>query len=87
MSDSTISERIKHVIINVLDLNLAPDQLHDELPLYSATIRLDSLTLLQLVIELEKVFSCRIDDEAVMTADLIDVASIVTLVASQLESQ
>lgn len=82
--DTAFSERVKAVIIKVLDLSMTPEQMPDDLPLYSAIIRLDSLTLLRLITELEEVFACRIDDEAVMMADLVDVASIVRLLASQL---
>jgi acyl carrier protein len=78
-----LSERVKRVVIKVLDIALTPEQLNDEIPLYSTIIRLDSLTLLQLITELENEFSCQIDDEAVMMADLVDVGSIVALVSSQ----
>ncbi len=84
MTDEVLAERVKLTIINVLDLDLAPADLYDELPLYSSVIRLDSLTLLRIIAELEDVFSCEIDDEAIMLADLADVGSIVRLVASQL---
>lgn len=85
--DTAFSERVKAVIIKVLDLDVTPEQMPDDLPLYSTTIRLNSLTLLQLITELEEVFSCRIDDEAVMMADLVDVASIVRLLATQLNPE
>lgn len=84
MTDTIFSDQVKRVMIKVLDLAVDPDQLPDHTPLYSTTIRLDSLTLLLLITELEKEFSCQIDDEAVMTADLIDVSSIVMLVSAQL---
>jgi acyl carrier protein len=84
--DTDVSGRVKRTIIEVLNLDLEPAQLADDVPLYSTTIRLDSLTLLQLITELEKEFSCQVDDEAVMMADLFDVGSIITLVASQLGS-
>lgn len=84
MIDEAISTRVKEVMVEVLELDLAPAQLCDAEPLYSALIRLDSLTLLQLITELEGAFGCQIDDEAVMAAELDNVASIVALVASQL---
>jgi acyl carrier protein len=86
MANLAVSERVKQVMIQVLDLDVMLENLGDEVPLYSSLVRLDSLTLLRLITELEKTFGCQIDDEAVMTADLIDVGSIVSLVSAQLES-
>ncbi len=85
MINPLLSQQIKRVMIEVLDLDLAPEQLGEEVPLYSSVVRLDSLTLLHLITALEKTFGCQIDDEAIMMADLVDVGSIVSLVASQLE--
>lgn len=82
----SMSTKVKQIIVNVLDIDFDPDGIDDRLPLYSTTINLNSLTLLQLLTELERAFSCEIDDEAVMTADLVDVGSLVSLVLSQLES-
>jgi amino acid adenylation domain-containing protein len=83
--DSGISIRVKRVLVDVLDLDLVPEEIDDRLPLYSTVIRLDSLTLLRLIIELEAALSCEISDEAVMVADLVDVGSLVDLVRSQVD--
>jgi acyl carrier protein len=79
-----IPTRVKQVLVDILDLNLAPDDIGDRVPLYSSFIGLDSLTLLRIITELERVFSCEIDDEAVMITDLVDVGSLVDLVSAQL---
>jgi acyl carrier protein len=84
MDRYSVGTQVKLVMIKVLDLGLAPDELDEKTSLFSALIALDSLTLLQIITELEVVFSFQIDDEAVMGADLIDVESLITLVESQL---
>jgi acyl carrier protein len=84
MTRKDVSQTVKLVMIRVLDLDLAPADIGEQVPLYSAAIRLDSLALLQIITELEKAFACQIDDEAVMMADLIDVGSLIQLVESQL---
>jgi acyl carrier protein len=84
MTQTSTSHRVKEVIVDVLELDVSAAELRESEPLYSALIRLDSLTLLQLITELEGVFGCQIDDEAVMLAELVDVASIVSLVKAQL---
>jgi acyl carrier protein len=75
---------VRRTLVDVLDLDLAPDDIPETTSLFATTIGLDSLTLLQLITRLEKELSCEIDDEAVMTTDLVDVASLVELVRGQL---
>lgn len=84
MTEPTVSFRVRRILLDVLDLDLEPDDLVETTSLFGTTIALDSLTLLQLITELERELSCEIDDEAVMTADLVDIGSLVRLVRSQL---
>ena len=77
-SDST-GARVKAIMVQVLDLDVLPEQIDDELPLYSSSIRLDSLGFLHLIIALEEEFGRQIDDEDVMEADLETVASLIQL--------
>lgn len=80
LSDSALSARAKQVIIEILDLGMSPDQLADETSLYSSALRMDSLTLLHLMVALEKEFGVVIDDEDVMNADLVTVGSLLGIV-------
>lgn len=81
-----ISTRVKQVLIDILDIDLEAEEIDDGVPLYSTPISLDSLTLLRLIAALERAFACEIDDEAVMTADLFDVGSLVELVLGQVSA-
>ncbi|MEV5317715.1 acyl carrier protein [Streptomyces sp. NPDC052687] len=83
MPDS-ISLQVKQVLVDILDLDLPAGDIPDQASLYSTTISLDSLTLLRVITAIERGFDCEIDDEAVMTAELVDVGSLVDLVRSQL---
>jgi acyl carrier protein len=80
LSDSTLSAGVKQVMIGVLDLGIGGDQLADDTSLYSSTLQMDSLTLLHLLVALEKEFGVVIDDEDVMNADLETVASLIGIV-------
>lgn len=75
---------VKQILIEVLDLDLSAENIDDRMPLYSPTIGLSSLTLLHLITEFEQAFACEIDDEAVMTADLVNVGSLIELVLGQI---
>src|ERR1700722_273712 len=84
MTDS-VAIQVKLILVEVLDIDLNPRDIDNDLSLYSVTIGLDSLTLLHVITEIERVFSCEIDDEALMSADLVNVGSLVELVLSQLQ--
>lgn len=85
-SDST-GARVKAIMVQVLDLDMLPEQIDDELPLYSSSIRLDSLGFLHLIIALEEEFGRQIDDEDVMEADLETVASLIQLFEDKLVAE
>ncbi|WP_370964550.1 phosphopantetheine-binding protein [Amycolatopsis sp. cg9] len=84
MTELSVSERVKQVMTTVLDIGVDTDDLPDGTLLYSTTVQLDSLRLLHLLTALESEFGCELDDEAVMSAELTDVGSVVSLVAAQL---
>ena len=87
MSVPPIAQRVKATLAYVLDMEEPADALRDSASLYSAAIRLDSLTLLRLLVALEEEFDIEIDDEDVMEADLDTVASLVALVEGALASK
>lgn len=85
MTDS-VAIQVKQILVDVLDIDLNPRDIDNDLSLYSATIGLDSLTLLHVITEIERMFSCEVDDEALMSADLVNVGSLVELVLGQLQA-
>lgn len=84
MRSENISARVKAAMVQVLDLDIQPEQIDDELSLYSSRIRLDSLGFLHLIITLEQEFGCQINDEDVMEADLETVGSLIKLLEDKL---
>ncbi len=69
MTSESMAARVKVIMVQVLDLDVPPEQIDDELSLYSSRIRLDSLGFLHLIIALEAEFDCQIEDEDVMVAE------------------
>ena len=82
-----MAARVKEIMVQVLDLDLSPEQIDDELSLYSSRIRLDSLGFLHLVIALEAEFGCQLEDEDVMEADLETVADLIQLFEGKLVAE
>ena len=84
MTSESKAARVKAIMVQVLDLDLLPEQIDDELSLYSSSIHLDSLSFLHQIIALEADFGCQIDDEDVMEADFETVASLIQLFEDKL---
>jgi acyl carrier protein len=82
-----MAARVKAIMVQVLDLDMPPEQIDDELSLYSSHIRLDSLGFLHLLIALEEEFDCQVDDEDVMEADLETVADLIQLFEGKLVAE
>lgn len=72
--------RVKGILVDVLDLDIRPAELADDVSLYSSTLQMDSMTLLHLLVTFEAEFGIEIDDEDVMNATLDTVGSLVGLV-------
>lgn len=82
-----LAARIKDAVISVLELNIDREQLDDEVSLYSPIVRLDSLTLLHLLVVIEKQFDIEIDDEDVMNAELSNVGSLVDMIRRVIDAK
>ena len=66
-------------MIDVLSLRLNPEDIRDDMSLYSPRIQLDSLSMLQLLLAVEDEFDVQLDDEDVMEADLRTVGDLMQL--------
>jgi acyl carrier protein len=87
MVNESTASRVKAIMAQVLDLDLSPEQINDELSLYSSSIRLDSLGFLHLVIALEAEFGRQLEDEDVMQANLETVGNLIQLVEDKLVTE
>jgi acyl carrier protein len=63
MSD-TLRTDIKLAIVRSLRLPIAADEIGDDVPLFGEGLGLDSIDVLELVLELERSFGVSISDEA-----------------------
>lgn len=61
--DTTLRTEIKQAIIRSLRLQIAPDAIKDDAPLFGEGLGLDSIDALELVLEIERTFSVSIGDE------------------------
>ncbi|WP_199486741.1 acyl carrier protein [Actinomadura logoneensis] len=78
---------IKDIMIGVLELGVDRSLLDDSVSLYSPVVGLDSLSLLHILVRIEKRFDIEIDDEDVMSAELSDVGSLVEMIRRAVEAK
>ena len=65
MSDpsASLKEEIKQAIVRCLRLPIAPDSIEDGVSLFGEGLGLDSIDVLELVLEIERTFGVAISDE------------------------
>lgn len=59
----SLKSDIKHAIVRSLRLPITPDEIGDDTPLFGEGLGLDSIDVLELVLELERSFQVTIADE------------------------
>ena len=62
-SSSTLKDEIKHAIVRSLRLPITPQEIGDATPLFGEGLGLDSIDVLELVLEIERTFGVAITDE------------------------
>ena len=63
MTDEALLAEIKQAIIRSLRLPITADEIGDDVPLFAGGLGLDSIDVLELVLELERAFGASITDE------------------------
>ena len=78
MSDASVSlkEEIKRAIVRSLRLPIAPESIEDGVSLFGEGLGLDSIDVLELVLEIERTFGVAITDEQTGNRALRSVDSI-----------
>jgi acyl carrier protein len=68
MSDVIVNQ-LKDIIANKLDVNLAYDEINENVSLFEDGLGLDSIAIVDLIVSIEDTFSLSIEDEE-LNADL-----------------
>jgi acyl carrier protein len=81
LMDHLLATQVKEVIVRCLRLPMAPADIGDEIPLFGGEgLGLDSIDVLELVLELERTFGVKITDEQLGRRVLRSVTTIVELI-------
>lgn len=83
LAAGNLKEQIKQAIVSSLRLPISPDEIGDSTPLFGEGLGLDSIDVLELVLELERSFGVSITDEETGTRILRSVDSIAEFITSE----
>jgi acyl carrier protein len=78
--DQQLASQVKEAIARSLKLPMAPEDIADDIPLFGEGLGLDSIDVLELVLELERTFNVKITDEQLGRRALRSVRTIVELI-------
>jgi acyl carrier protein len=78
--DKTLALRLKKLIITRLKLEIEPDEIENDQPLFGEGLGLDSIDALELVLGLEQEFGVRIEDEEVGVKAFASIDALVAFV-------
>jgi acyl carrier protein len=77
-----LNAEIKQAIVRSLRLPMAPDAIGDDLPLFGEGLGLDSIDVLELVLEIERTFGVSITDEQTGARVLRSVSTIAEFITA-----
>ena len=79
----TLRSEIKHAIVRSLRLPISPEEIGDATPLFDEGLGLDSIDVLELVLEIERSFGVSIGDEQTGMKVLRSVDTIADYITSE----
>jgi len=78
--DQALATQVKETIVRSLRLSISPGEIDNDIALFGEGLGLDSIDVLELVLELERSFGVKISDEQLARRALRNVTSIVELI-------
>lgn len=86
MTDPVL-ERIKRIVVEDLDVNLAYEDLDETVPLFEEGLALDSVILVELISFIEKRFDIELRDEALNMETFKNLQSVARVIREQVAQQ
>lgn len=87
MTSDQVLERIKRIVVEDLDVNLAYEDLDETVPLFEEGLALDSVILVELISFIEKRFNIELRDEALNMETFKNLQSVARVIREQLALQ
>ena len=87
MQSELVIEKIKKIVVEDLDVNLAYEDLDETVPLFEEGLGLDSVVLVELISFIEKRFNIELGDEALNMDTFKNLRSVARVISEQLARQ
>lgn len=87
MQSELVIEKIKRIVVEDLDVNLAYEDLDETVPLFEEGLGLDSVVLVELISFIEKRFNIELGDEALNMDTFKNLRSVARVISEQLARQ
>jgi len=87
MQSEIVIEKVKRIVVEDLDVNLAYEDLDETVPLFEEGLGLDSVVLVELISFIEKRFNIELGDEALNMDTFKNLRSVATVICEQLARQ
>ncbi len=72
--------RVRQMLISVLDVQRAPDEIDPDAPLFGTGLGLDSIDAVEVVVSMEELFGVKLADDAMVRAQMRTVNALVDVV-------
>ena len=82
----TLADQVKTAIVRCLRMPIKPEEIADDMPLFDEGLGLDSIDVLEIVLELQRTFGVEITDEQVGKRVLRSVSTIVAFIETTREA-
>lgn len=79
--------QVRQMLITVLDVQRAPDEIDPDAPLFATGLGLDSIDAVEVVISMEERFGVRLSDDAMVRAEMRTVNALVDIVIASRRSR
>jgi acyl carrier protein len=87
MQSEIVIEKVKRIVVEDLDVNLAYEDLDETVPLFEEGLGLDSVVLVELISFIEKRFNIELGDEALNMDTFKNLRSVAQVICEQLARQ
>ena len=87
MQSDIVIEKVKRIVVEDLDVNLAYEDLDETVPLFEEGLGLDSEVLVELISFIEKRFNIELGDEALNMDTFKNLRSVAGVISEQLARQ
>ena len=85
--NTEIADRLKQIIANQLDANIALQEITDDQPLFEGGLGLDSVAIMEFITLIEENFGFQFEEDELNLKPFKDISALTDFVAGKLQAQ